>query len=111
MIILQLQAKSKILNPFSSFYFAAPSIFFLVACELFMMKGVTSSGYTNFAAGIAMLVLTTMAVVLRFVVRKTSKQLPTTAEWLCVLSLLLFAGYVGVILNCKFTRLPLRAVT
>ncbi|KAF1995913.1 hypothetical protein P154DRAFT_623670 [Amniculicola lignicola CBS 123094] len=57
------------------------------------MKMLSESGKLNFGACLAMLVFATIAVLTRFLVRKVLRQIPTVAEWLCLLSLLLLYGY------------------
>ncbi|KAI1772329.1 hypothetical protein F4818DRAFT_427078 [Hypoxylon cercidicola] len=63
------------------------------------MKPSTASAKGNFAACVAMMVITFVFVVLRFAVRLSGRQRPTGSDWLCLLALLLFFAYAILIIH------------
>ena len=67
------------------------------------MKELSSIGLINFANSIAMLALSTTAVVLRFLLRPTKSKMLTPSEWFCILSLLFFYAYGAIQIQGKLT--------
>ncbi|KAI0433000.1 hypothetical protein F5Y09DRAFT_300500 [Xylaria sp. FL1042] len=66
------------------------------------MSELTPSARVNFDTGVAFLVLATVAVIARFGSRLSIGKRPLGPDWLCLLSLLFFYGYIIVIINFIF---------
>ncbi|KAG6361099.1 hypothetical protein INS49_009323 [Diaporthe citri] len=63
------------------------------------MRQLTHTGRENFAACVAMIVVTTVLMLARFAVRASNRQKLLGSDWTCLLSLAFFYAYCGVILN------------
>lgn len=66
------------------------------------MRALTHTGRENFAACVAMIVVTTVLMLARFAVRASNRQKLLGSDWTCLLSLAFFYAYCGVILNCQY---------
>jgi hypothetical protein len=65
------------------------------------MKTLSHDGQINFNVCIAILAVSTLSVTLRFAIRLGSKIAVTAADYVCLLALFLFVGYVAVLLHCE----------
>jgi len=65
------------------------------------MKHLAPSGQENFDAVVAMAILATIAVVMRFSISIRLKKRPLLADWLCASSLCLFWVYAALLFDCK----------
>lgn len=71
------------------------------------MSALTVSARENFAACVATMVLTAIAVFTRFGMRFSLGQRLLGSDWLCLLSLVFFYAYCIVIINCTHSAVPL----
>ena len=70
------------------------------------MKSLSDDGQINFNVCVAILAVSTLAVALRFAIKFGSKLSVTGADYVCLLALLLFIGYVAVMLHCEQAFFP-----
>ncbi|KAK8915434.1 Satratoxin biosynthesis SC1 cluster protein 4 [Metarhizium anisopliae] len=63
------------------------------------MRPRTQSAKENLAACIAMIVITTLAIIARFGIRMHRGPKPSGADWLCLASIPFFYAYCGIIMN------------
>lgn len=65
------------------------------------MKVLSDDGQSNFDACVAILIVATLSVTLRFAIKISAKLSVTVADYLCLLALLLFVGYVAILMHCE----------
>ncbi|KAK2763260.1 hypothetical protein FQN54_009896 [Arachnomyces sp. PD_36] len=63
------------------------------------MKTLSDDGQSNFNVCVAILIVATLSVSLRFAIKIFAKLSVTAADYLCLLALLLFVGYVAVLMH------------
>lgn len=64
------------------------------------MKSLSDDGQSNFNVCIAILIVATLAVTLRFTIKLAGKLSVTASDYFCLLALFLFVGYVAVLMHC-----------
>lgn len=66
-----------------------------------IMRAINQDGTENFAGCIAMIVLTAVITISRFAVQFCYRKTTIGADWMCLLSVLLFYAYCAADLNSK----------
>lgn len=64
------------------------------------MKNLSQDGQSNFNVCVGILATATLSVTLRFAIKVIGKLSVTAADLFCLLALLLFVGYVAILLHC-----------
>ncbi|KAI1823453.1 hypothetical protein F4861DRAFT_321535 [Xylaria intraflava] len=66
------------------------------------MPTLTKNASSNFVTAVVLIVLTSIAVIIRFLVNVYRRKLPDGPDWLCLFGTAVFNAYCGIIINFIF---------
>lgn len=70
------------------------------------MPTLTQNASQNFVASVVLIVLTSLCVSIRIVLKLRRRQIPQGPDWMCFLGTAVFITYCSLIINCEFAPFP-----